>query len=303
MNKNIIIVLAGGFLIAVLVALLVQASLGGGDDPAPVVVQKDVKRVQILVAAIDIKAGADIAQENVKWMDWPEDAVFPGAIVREDEETAFEAGAGRLALAVKTDAPIMISSLIGEANKNLAARLEKGMRAFTVSVDSTSMTAGFIQPDDRVDILLTYRQNIRYDGDDPMIEQLIQKNLNSIATETILENIRVLAVDQLIAQQMTEDDKNLPRVGDTVTLEVSPKIAETLAVATTLGRLTLVLRGLGDDQLTMKDDTPVTTDARVTRVYDEIIDAMNKAEFAAGQSARVVRIYRGDGVEDMSVSP
>jgi pilus assembly protein CpaB len=303
MNKNIVIVLAGGFLIAVLVALLVQASLNGGkEDAAPVVAQVNTQRVQILVASQDIKLGDDVSEANVKWTDWPKDAVFEGVIVREDEEDAVVAGAGRLAVAVKSGAPVMKTSLVGGSNENLAARLEKGMRAFTVPVNSTSMAAGFIQPDDRVDILLTYRQTIQYDGDDPALEQLIRKNINSIATETILENIRVLAVDQVLAQDMDEEAKAKARVGSTVTLEVSPKVAETLAVATTLGQLTLVLRGLGDVE-SAQDGRPVTTDARVTRVYDEIIEELNKAEFAAGQNARVVRIYRGDGVEDVSITP
>jgi len=75
MNKNIIIVLAGGFLIALLVALMVNAALSGSKKSEVV----EVKKVQILVAAKDLSVGKDLKEGDLKWQSWPADSMFMGA--------------------------------------------------------------------------------------------------------------------------------------------------------------------------------------------------------------------------------
>ncbi len=296
MNRNVMIVLAGGFLIAVLVALLVQASLSGGKEE-PVVLKEEPK-VQIIVASKNLKIGAELSDENMKWQEWPKNAVFPGAVLRKGDKKPSETLDGRLLRDIKEGEPVVKSALVPETQGNfLAASLGEGMRAFAISVNASSMVGGFVGPGDYVDILMTYKQTIRYNGPENVeITNMIEKNINKLATETILENVKVMAVDQTASR--SDDDEKI-KVGKTVTLEVDYKGVEVLALASKMGELSLSLRRLGDDGI-LTERPPVTTDARVTNISDEVYDEMTKI---TGQAAKIVRIYRGDVVEDISVSP
>lgn len=307
MNRNVLIVLAGGFLIAVLVALLVQAALKGGDEPQQVAV-KEEPRVEIAVASQDIKIGDEVGSENVSWQEWPEKAVFPGAIIREEEEKVTDVISGRVSRDVSTGEPLSQSALVGEGGATLSELLKPGMRAYTVSANATTMVAGFAGPGDYVDIILTYRQRVTYDGpENEELERVVERNINNLATETILQNVKILAVDQTNRRSSGSDDKKKKgdsdtsaKVGKNITLEVTPKEAEILAVAADLGDLSLALRGIGDDAV-IATPGPVTTDARVTRAYDDVLEELDKASGAMG-NGQVIRIYRGDNIEDFAVS-
>lgn len=115
----------------------------------------------------------------------------------------------------------------------LAAALAPGMRATSVAVDAVSGNAGLIFPGDRVDLILT--QNLPAEG---ATTDLAQR----WASETILENVRVIAVDQRLTADPAK--RNTTEVARTVTLEVDPKDAEKVALASGLGRLSLSLRSL-----------------------------------------------------------
>ncbi len=300
MNRNVMIVLAGGFLIAVLVAMLVQASLSGGKKEAPVVLNEEPK-VQIIVASADIKMGTVLSDENMKWQDWPEKAMFPGAVVKEGDKKPSEAITGKLIRDLKANEPIMETALVPTSAVNmLAASLDEGMRAVAIKVDASGMVGGFVGPGDYVDVLLTYKRDIRYTGDEetPEIKTMIERNLDSLATETILQNVKVMAVDQSAARD--EEDTKV-KVGKTVTLSVDYKSAEVLAVAMEMGTLSLSLRRLGDDAIVERP--PVTTDARITRIYDEVYNEMTRIEDTSGQNNKIVRIYRGETIEDLPVRP
>lgn len=299
MNRNVMIVLAGGFLIAVLVALLVQAGLSGAKKEAPAAAVEESK-VQIAVASKDVKVGTELSDDNMKWQDWPQRAVFPGAIVREGDKKPSEAIAGKLIRDLKTGEPVMQSALVSPTAGNfLAASLDEGMRAVAISVNASSMVGGFVGPGDYVDVLLTYRRNINYDGpENPEIDNMIERNLDRHATETILQNVKVLAIDQ--SAMRGEDGK--VKVGKTVTLAVDYKGAEILAVAMEMGSLSLSLRRLGDETV-LNEKPPVTTDARITKIYDEVYSEMTKLQDSSGQNSKIVRIYRGDAVEDLPVRP
>ncbi len=312
MNRNVLIVLAGGFLIAVLVALLVQAALKGGDEPPQQVAVKEEPKVEIVVAAADIKIGDKLTSENVKWQEWPEKGVFPGAIVREEEEEVLDAVEGRVSRGITKGEPLSINAMVDDSGTHLSGVLEKGMRAFTVGVNATSMVAGFAGPGDYVDVLLTYKERVTYEGpDNQYLERLVESNIDSLATETILQNIKILAVDQTARRASTSSkgddekkskDESGAKVGKNITLEVTPKQAEILAMAMELGDLNLALRGVGDD-VVEKDRGPATTDARVTNIYDEVVQALDKAIEESGQNGKVIRVYRGENVQDITVAP
>lgn len=115
----------------------------------------------------------------------------------------------------------------------LAAVLQPGMRAVSVGVDAVTGTAGLIWPGDHVDLLLTQR--------------LSAPNLSparSVAAETVLSDVRVIAIDQRLAQGTSGSGSTdlTKRMARTVTLEVTPEQAERVAVAAHLGPLSLIVR-------------------------------------------------------------
>ncbi len=305
MNRNIIIVLAGGVLIAVLVAVLVQASLNSNNTaPQPV----EEAKVQVLVAANDLKVGEDLKPEDLRWQEWPKSAVFPGAVVKKDDMTAKDALVGRLNRDIAAGEPVLESSIIMESTDNLATILPKGMRAIAINVKADTMAGGFVGPGDYVDVILTYQAPRLDTRHDKLAQKILENNIDKYASETILENIKVLAVDQMA--QRDEDAK----VGRTVTLAVAPVEAEKLALSVEMGDLMLALRSIGDGQLITKK-WPVVTDRRIISVLDEVEAEYlkKKAEIneweaptdseninTTGVNPSIVRIYNGSSVSNVT---
>jgi len=281
MNRNVMIVLAGGFLIAILVAVLVQGSLSGSK-------KKEVAAVattQILTAARDLPSGQELVAGDTKWQEWPEGAVFAGAIRREGEQVAEEAASGRLRQAVAAGQPILLSGLVkGEQGNFLAGTLKEGMRAIGISVKAQTMVGGFIAPGDSVDVIVTYQVQID-DRDNPAISAMVSRH----ASETVLENVRVLAVDQ---EAMREEDA--AKIARTVTLEVDAQGAEKLSLAEEMGEVTLALRGIGDKGL--RETETMTTDVQMSRV----LKSLSKIQGGSGPSG-MVRVYNGSEATNMPV--
>ncbi len=292
MNKNILIVLGGAILVAVLVAVLVQAMLGG-QKKAPEVVS--VAKAQVLVASQKLAIGHVLKEGDTKWQEWPKESVFAGAVVREGNKKPLEALEGRLAREVAAGEPIMKSAMLGQESGNLvAASLEPGQRALAIGISASGMAGGFIGPGDFVDVILTYKESVKVDKQDqanPAIKKMMETNLNRYATETILQNVKVLAVDQ----RSKRPEDNAVKLGKTVTLALNSQDAERLALATELGDLTLVLRGVGDDAIVVKE-WPIITDARLTNMDNEFYEEYEKIKKDSGINANNVRIYKGENV-------
>jgi pilus assembly protein CpaB len=137
--------------------------------------------------------------------------------------------------AIAAGQPVTRGSIVGPQDRGfLAAALGPGMRAVTVPVNTTSGVAGFIFPGDHVDLMLT--QQVAGGGDGAPLK----------VAETIVRNVRVLATDQRYTDK-DEDGKTQVRTASNVTFEVTPKIAEKIAVAQSLGQLSLSLRSLADN--------------------------------------------------------
>ncbi|WP_420418987.1 Flp pilus assembly protein CpaB [Pacificispira sp.] len=129
--------------------------------------------------------------------------------------------------AITSGEPLTSGRVIRPGDRGfLAAVLRPGLRAVSVPVDATTGIAGFVFPGDRVDLLLTH-------------EIELSQRVKRLATETVLTDIRVLAVDQ-----RTDDTEGEPTLAKTATLEVDSKSAEVIAVALRMGRLSLALRSL-----------------------------------------------------------
>lgn len=157
--------------------------------------------------------------------------------------------------------PLLTASLTAAGKGNvLAAAMEPGMRAMAIKVSAESMVGGFISPGDKVDVILSYQ--VKLSGDE---KDTAAAKVDKHASQTILENVNVLAIDQ---NSRKEDDK--AKVGRTVTLEVNSAGAEKLVLASEMGELSLSLRALGDDMPKEKKAHNFTTDVEVSSLLQEL---------------------------------
>lgn len=286
MNKNILIILAGGFLVAILVAVLVQATLSGSKKE-----NAETPRVQILVAAKKLSVGREIRSGDLKWQTWPEDTMFAGAIMRDGEQQPTEVVKGKLLRSLVEGQPVHMN-VISEDDKGdfLSANLHKGMRAVGISVKSFVVADRLIRPGDFVDVMVTYRVRINT-RKNPEAASLV----NRYATETVIENVRILAIDKNDTKAVDEEDKGGKKKSKKsakkaiVTIEVTPDDAEKLVLADKMGDIGFALRSIGYNSDSKTDQT--TTDVSASRVMTRL-STMNGTSSA-------VRIYNGDQMEDV----
>lgn len=286
MSKSTVLIVIGGFVFAFLAAVGVQLMMGGGKSTKDV----QAKTVQILAASQDIKMGEAFAANNMRWETWPEETMVQGAIVRKDKELAAEVLKGKAKRDFAKGEPLLENASVDDTGKSfVTASIEPGMRAMAIKVTAQSSVAGLAVAGDRVDVVVKY--DIRLPANDRIKASALPVVTRSVA-ETVVEDVRVLAVDQNTKRP------NDPKVGKTVTLEVSPRQAEVLQVADGMGDLILSLRGgvdAGKGQASRTDKT--TTDVRVSRLMQEI---MGNSEAAP---SRAVRVYQGNVVQNVQVAP
>jgi pilus assembly protein CpaB len=200
-------------------------------ETAPVV---QIATTDVLIAKSDIGMGTAIASQDLQWQAWPAATTGESYITKKDKPSAIEELSGAITRAPFTAGePIREGKLIraNGAAGYMAAILPSGMRAVSTEISPETGAGGFILPNDRVDVILSRRPK-----DDSA------KYVPPASSETILTNVRVLAIDQ------TVEEKNGQRVvvGKTATLEIAPRQAETLTQARQLGTLSLALRSLLD---------------------------------------------------------
>jgi pilus assembly protein CpaB len=223
----IIAVVAGGF----------AALLAGRSDPPPPQVKVDappqIATVDVLVARRDIPMGQTLTGEDMRWQVWPRDAASASFIRRSDKPEALETFAGSIVRsAFVAGEPIRDDKVIKAGGSGfMAAILPSGKRALSTEISPETGAGGFILPNDRVDVILTRR-----------VPGHEVRGGDRHASEIILSDIRVLAIDQTVQ----EKDGQRVVVGRTATLEVSPGQAETLALSKQQGSLSLALRSLAD---------------------------------------------------------
>lgn len=304
MNKNVLIAFGGATVIALIVAIMLNAMLKSSPKPEEVAAAV-VPKTQILFATQDIKPGQLLTAENITWKEWPETAVYPGIVTREGDKKPLEALSGRVIRPIISGEPVVKSALVKDSGGFLAAMLKSGTRAVAVNVSASTMAGGFINPGDYVDIVLTSRNHVTYESDDKMLEnqmkRLINRNLEQYSAETILQNIKVIGIDQKAVKETGDKDADTAgKVGKTATLEVTPRQAEILSLAGQLGEISLVLRSLGDETILEKDQ-PTITDARLSQIYKELTDEIEKTEESSNIRRHNVRIYNGGDVIDTPV--
>jgi pilus assembly protein CpaB len=186
----------------------------------------------VLVANADILMGTEI-EGQVGWQDWPSNAIRPGFITRSAEPNAAEEIVGSTVRSpILTGEPIRRAKLVGAGQSFMSSILPSGKRAVATQVAAETSAGGFILPNDFVDIIMTRRIPGTTDQGD------------RFSTETVLENIRVLAIDQTIQE---DEEGRRVKVGQTATLELTPEQVEDLTIAQQMSdRLTLALRSIAD---------------------------------------------------------
>ena len=214
-----------------LAALLAGRSETPPPEPAPVV---QLETVDVLVADSEIGRGTAVKPGELRWQTWPAASAGPNFIRKPDRPDAIEQLSGSIARgSFSAGEPIQESRLIkAGASGYLAAVLPRGMRAVSTEISAETSAGGFVIPGDSVDVILTRR--------DQAAEK--QAGAETFVSETILSNVRVLAVDQTVDDPKGEKSM----IGKTVTLEVNPGQAESLALGKQLGTLSLSLRSIVD---------------------------------------------------------
>lgn len=292
MNRNVVIVLAGGFLIAILVAVMVQAMIGG---------KKEVNTsvVQILVAAKDLSVGKELKKGDMKWQQWPEETMFMGAIMRDGNQLTTEAISGKLLRSLSQGQPVHMNLVVeDDAGDFLSANVTKGMRAVSLSVQSSVLADRLFRPGDFVDIMMTYRVRVNTKKI-PEAKGLV----NRYATETVMENVRILAIDKNDTKAVDEEEdgstkkkkKKKSKKRAIITLEVHPVNAEKLVLANKMGSLAFALRSIGDADNAKNDKK--STDVGISRVMTELAE-MSGVD-PKSKSTSVVKIYSGDRVSEV----
>ncbi|MDB5557713.1 MAG: cpaB [Enterovirga sp.] len=220
------------------------------NEPGPVVVHTEAapsKSVQVLVAASDLPVGQVLKPGDMRWQPWPADLAPSAATLRDAAPNADKEFEGSLVRqSFLGGEPMRREKLVkADGSGFMSAILPSGMRALAISIDTRGATSagGFILPNDRVDVLRIYRDEeaSKAGGSDVQV------------AETILSNVRVLAIGQNVQERQGE------RVvtGETATLELSPSQSETLALAQRTGQLSLALRSLADArQVASREEKP-----------------------------------------------
>jgi pilus assembly protein CpaB len=248
MKSARIIVLGVALAAGGLAAMLMSGGSEPPPAPAPVVVQQKIDTVDVLVAQKDIGIGQSIAAGDIGWQQWPTASASAGFIKRSERADAAEQLTGAIArMPIATGEPVRESRVIkAKGSGYMAAILPSGMRAFSTEISAETGAGGFILPNDHVDVILSRRDR----------EAERSTGVESHISETIMTDVRVLAIDQ------TVEDKNGQKVvvGKTATLELTQRQSETLALSRQLGSLTLALRSLADSSSDKTPDTPAPKD-------------------------------------------
>lgn len=244
MDARKLILLVGALFVAALTAFMARNLMVGAPAPtagaAPSAAAPE-NTTEVMVATRALPVGTILDAEAVKFVAWPKELVQGAYFVKGESDPAKLLGTV-VRFAVPAGQPITQGGLVKSGDRGfLAAALGPGMRAVTVPVTAQSSVAGFVFPGDRVDLILT--QEVAGGGDGPPLK----------ASETVLRNLRVLATDQRTDNQTDDKGNTVVSNYSTVTVEATPKIAEKIAVAQTVGAISLSLRSIADNQADLEE--------------------------------------------------
>ncbi|MEO5586814.1 MAG: Flp pilus assembly protein CpaB [Novosphingobium sp.] len=268
MDKKKLLLLIGALIIAIGTGLAARSVLSGSSAPEAGAVAAPVAQgPKVLVAQRALPVGTIITQDSISFQAWPKEMIQDAYFL--DGEADITKLLGTVVRnPITAGQPVTQGSLVAPGDRGfLAAALGPGMRAVTITVSSKTGVAGFIFPGDHVDLLLT--QSVSGNG-----------SADLKTTETILRNLRILATDQATSTEIV-DGKSVVRDSKTVTLEVTPRIAEKIQVAETIGSLSLSLRSIADNQSELERaiaSGSVKVPAGVSKIEEDrlLTQAMNR---------------------------
>jgi pilus assembly protein CpaB len=270
MNKTRIAVLAVAICSAGLAIYMAKGLIGSKRETVEV---KKNEVVDILVASKNLQMGERLVGGTVGWMSWPKSHVSSLMITSEaqpDAKTKYEKARARAS--IFEGEPILDKKLVmPDETGFMSAILPKGMRAISVNVSAETGAGGFILPNDRVDVLLTRKVD---DG----------SGKKAASSETVLTNVRVLAIDQTFRPK-GDSDKEYVVADKTATLELDPRQSEVISMAQDLGQLSLALRSIREN-----DGVPLTD--IVPKLSDKYINGTESSEMTIIRYGIVRRITR-----------
>lgn len=222
-GRNLLII--GLAVLLGLVAVYLANSYFSGVDQRQAREAEENRMARIVVATQDFQFGTQLTTTNLRLANWPANSVPQGAFVTVDEAIR----GGRVALhPITIGEPVLASKVSGEGGRaTLSAILPEELRAVTIPVNQVTGVAGFVRAGDVVDVLLT--RQIPGDGASPSDQM----------THVVLENVQVLAIDQIASESETE-----PKVGQTATVQTDIIGAQKLTLARQVGALSLALRNV-----------------------------------------------------------
>ena len=266
----------------IILGVAVVTAIGAGyvakrmsTPPPPVVIDNSarepaIRLQEVLVLDGDVSMGSVIG-EQLAWQSWPAANVAEGFITRESDPNALDELKGSIArVSMYEGEPLRRFKLIGEGQSFMSSILPSGKRAVATRIAADTSAGGFILPNDFVDVIMTRRSTGDGNG-----------ATDGFVTETILKNIRVLAIDQAIQE---DEEGRRVRVGDTATLELTPQQAEIITVAQQMAdRLTLALRAIVDTQEVVDDEGDYLVSGQGRRGTVRMIRSGEVSEVGAGK--------------------
>ncbi|WJH41907.1 Flp pilus assembly protein CpaB [Aliirhizobium terrae] len=227
-----IIILAVAVVAAGLAGLLAMSLTGNRPEQLVETVVERAPTVRVLVSADNLPVGSRLNENTLEWLDWPKDGITEGFITSEARPDAVKELEGSVVrLPIFKGEPVRAEKVADSSSRIMSSLLPSGKRAVATEISVATGAGGFVLPNDRVDVIMVRSSK---DGSGNYI------------TENVLNNVRVLAIDQNI-QEAPDGSKSV--VGTTATLELTPDQTKVIVVAQQMAeRLTLALRSVADAQ-------------------------------------------------------
>ncbi|WP_242137533.1 Flp pilus assembly protein CpaB [Sphingomonas sp. TREG-RG-20F-R18-01] len=301
MDSRKILLLVGALMIAAITAFMARSLIVGSATPqsaAMTVVAAAPDGPDVLVATKALPVGTILDATSLRYQPWPKELVQNVYFIKKAGFDPKTLQGTVVRNAITAGQPLTQGALVKPGDRGfLAAALGPGMRAVTVPVQANTSVAGFVFPGDRVDLILT--QSVAGGGDGPPLK----------AAETIMRNLRVLATDQRTDNAAGEDGKTVVKTFSNVTIEATPRIAEQIAVAQTVGALSLSLRSIADNSTELEQaiasgnvsmpDDPKAEKAMLTRIASSPSGGSSSLATGADVSRYQRRTVPGKALEQM----
>src|SRR3954451_4027325 len=236
MNVKKLALLVGALVIAVVTVVMAKNMFAGAGAQQAAAAPAVPLGPKVLVAKKALPVGTIGYADSFTCQPWPKELMRSAYYVESQPDGDPKKLLGTVVrYQITAGQPVTRGSLVGPQDRGfLAAALGPGMRAITVPVNVSSSVAGFVFPGDHVDMVLN--QTVTGGGDGPPLK----------VSETIIRNLRVLATDQRVSEK-NDDGKTEVKTFSNVTFEVTPRIAEKISVAQSIGSLSLSLRSIADN--------------------------------------------------------